>query len=65
MPRTREKSVNSQKVDTLCKNCGQAFSAFLHQMEEHNAKVVVCPACGKVHDYSQPPKTAKAPALKR
>jgi uncharacterized Zn finger protein len=65
MPRTREEKRKSQQIDALCNGCGQTFSAFLQQMEQHNAKVVVCPSCGKVHDYSHPAKTVKAPARKR
>jgi len=53
--------MTEDKIDVLCKHCGQAFSAFLHQMEEHNAKVV-CPACGKEHEH--PAKTDKPPARK-
>jgi len=64
MPRSRQETTKTQKVDALCENCGKDFSAFLHQMEEHNAKVVVCPSCGKVHDLTSPPKAVKAPARK-
>ena len=66
MPKTREeKKLKQEKIDALCEGCGQEFSEFLKQMEEHNAKVVVCPKCGKVHDYSHPAKAEKAPARKR
>ena len=37
----------------MCKNCGRAFSTFLQQMEEHNAKVV-CPACGSEQNAGKP-----------
>ena len=61
--------MNDEKVDVLCKHCGQAFSAFLHEMAEHNAKVTSCPSCGKPHDGrphdGKPRKAAKAPARGR
>ncbi len=56
----QDKRDKQEKIDALCKDCGQEFSAFLQQMEEQNAKVVVCPSCGKVHDYSNPPKSTEA-----
>ena len=59
-----EENMSDDKIDLLCNHCGQAFSAFLHQMEEHNAKVV-CPSCGKPHDYSRPAKALKSPTRKR
>jgi len=34
------------KVNFVCKNCGQALTAFLQDMAKHNAKVV-CPGAGK------------------
>jgi DNA-directed RNA polymerase subunit RPC12/RpoP len=52
--------MSDDKVDLLCKHCGQAFSAFLHEMADHNAKVV-CPSCGKRHD-GKPPKAAQTVA---
>jgi hypothetical protein len=55
----QDKGEKQQKIDALCKDCGKEFSAFLQQMEAHNAKVVVCPSCGKVHDYSNSPKSTK------
>ena len=54
-----EKNKQEQTIDALCNHCGQTFSAFLHQMQEQNAKVVVCPSCGKVHDFSHPAKAVK------
>jgi uncharacterized Zn finger protein len=56
----QDKREKQEKIDALCKDCGQEFSAFLQQMEAQNAKVVVCPSCGKVHDYSNSAKSAKA-----
>ena len=41
--------MSDKSLDSLCKHCGQALTNFLHQMEEHNAKVV-CPSCGKPQD---------------
>jgi len=43
--------VADKKVNFVCKNCGQAFTAFLRDMAEHNAKVV-CPRCGKRQDIA-------------
>jgi endogenous inhibitor of DNA gyrase (YacG/DUF329 family) len=37
--------MNDQKIDLICPKCGQAFSTFLSEMAEHNAKVT-CPTCG-------------------
>jgi len=34
------------KVDLLCKDCGQVFSAFLREIAEHNGKIT-CPGCGR------------------
>jgi len=59
----REETMSDETIDLLCKHCGQAFSAFLHHMEEHNAKVV-CPSCGKPHEHDRPAKAAKTPASK-
>jgi hypothetical protein len=38
--------MSEETIDVLCHHCGQAFSAFLHQMADKNAKVV-CPNCRK------------------
>ncbi len=48
-----------EKVDLECEDCGEAFSAFLQEMAEHNSKVTACPKCGKQHPF-EPPKAAKA-----
>ena len=50
-------NMSDEKVDLLCAGCGQTFSAFLHEMADHNAKVV-CPSCGRRHD-GEPPKAAE------
>jgi rubrerythrin len=50
MAENQEDSSN-QNMETLCNHCGQVFSAFLHQMEEQNAKVT-CPICGKDHEHA-------------
>ncbi len=59
--------MSGDSIDLLCKHCGQAFSAFLHQMADRNAKVV-CPHCGGSHD-GKPPRAAKpiekAPPVKK
>ncbi len=49
--------MSDEKVDLLCDDCGQAFSDFLNEMAERNAKVATCPKCGKIHEF--PSKTAK------
>jgi DNA-directed RNA polymerase subunit RPC12/RpoP len=36
----------------LCNGCGKAFTAFLSEMAEHNAKVV-CPHCSKVYSRDE------------
>jgi len=53
-------NASDEKVDLLCDDCGQAFSDFLNEMAEQNAKVATCPKCGKIHEF--PSKTAKAGA---
>ena len=60
---TRIENMSAEKIDVLCNHCGQAFSAFLHEMADHNAKVT-CPSCGKIHD-GKPPKTAQSVARAR
>jgi len=55
--------MSADQIDLLCKHCGQTFSAFLHEMADHNAKVT-CPSCGKPHD-GKPPKTAQPVARAR
>jgi len=50
--------MSDDSIDLLCEHCGQAFSAFLHEMAEKNAQVTACPSCGKAHD-GKPPKAAK------
>jgi hypothetical protein len=46
----------------LCDDCGEALTAFLQEMAEHNATVTACPKCGKHHAF-KPPKTAKPTRL--
>jgi uncharacterized Zn finger protein len=56
--------MSDDSIDLLCKNCGQTFSDFLHEMADKNAKVTTCPNCGKIHEFS-PPKAAKPVARAR
>ena len=39
----------STQTTITCPGCGETFVAFLHQMADHNTKVV-CPKCGKGRD---------------
>lgn len=50
--------MSNETLDDLCKDCGPTFTAFLEQMAAHNKEQiselnakVVCPTCGKVHEY--------------
>jgi len=45
-------------LEDLCKDCAPTFAAFLEQMAAHNKEQIeelngklVCPTCGKVHEY--------------
>ena len=51
-----KKIMSDEKIDFLCDDCGEAFSAFLHDMADHNAKVTACPKCGRNHEF-RPPET--------
>ena len=53
--------MNDETIDDLCKDCGPTFTAFLEKMAAHNKEQigeltpkVVCPTCGKVHEYTYP-----------
>jgi DNA-directed RNA polymerase subunit RPC12/RpoP len=59
-----DKNLGGPTIEALCHHCGKEFSAFLHQMEEQNAKVV-CPDCGKENDCPPPPKKTPRPVRKR
>jgi hypothetical protein len=57
--------MNNENLDDLCKDCGPTFTAFLEEMAARNKEKkdalgakVVCPTCGKVHEYS--PNAGKA-----
>ncbi len=49
--------MSDETIDLLCENCGQTFSAFLHQMADKNARVV-CPNCRESLDCN-PPRAAQ------
>ena len=49
--------MSDEKIDELCEDCGQAFSDFLQEMADQNAKVATCPKCGKIHQFA--PKAAQ------
>jgi hypothetical protein len=53
--------MSEDKIDLLCPNCGQTFSAFLHEMADQNAKVV-CPNCRETQDCN--PSKAVKPAAR-
>jgi len=53
-----KKTMSDENGDVLCTDCGEAFSAFLQGMADHNAKVTACPKCGKNHEF-KPPKAAE------
>lgn len=52
------KAMAENKVNFVCKNCGQALTAFLRDMAEHNTKVV-CPRCGQEQDPADVTKLSK------
>ena len=43
-------------IDRLCENCGETFSAFLHEMADQNLKVV-CSNCRENPDCNPPKAT--------
>jgi DNA-directed RNA polymerase subunit RPC12/RpoP len=53
--------IMDEKASLQCDDCGEALTAFLQEMADHNAKVTACPKCGKQHLFKppKPPKTAK------
>jgi len=54
-----QKEDTKAEKDELCSECEPTFAAFLEQMAAHNLeqvrelnpRSVVCPKCGKVHEY--------------
>jgi uncharacterized Zn finger protein len=51
--------MSDENLDELCKDCGPTFTAFLEEMAAHNKEKndelgakVVCPTCGRVHEYT-------------
>ena len=58
-----------ENTDDLCKDCGPALKAFLEGMADQNKEQmelnakVICPTCGKVHEYAfpYPPKATVPP----
>src|SRR3977135_4221601 len=46
----------SDEIDMLCEECGQTFSAFLHEMADKNERVV-CPNCRAGRDCNSPKAT--------
>jgi uncharacterized protein with PIN domain len=67
-----EKEMNEEKTDDMCNECEPTFTAFLEQMAAHNLeqvrelnpRSVVCPKCGRVHEYTGPdtPKVTRSRA---
>lgn len=68
--------MSEETLDELCKDCGPTFTAFLEEMAAHNKETkeelgkkttdeestpkVVCPTCGKVHEYRPEQKKESA-----
>jgi len=52
------KSHLKNKVNFVCKNCGQALTVFFRDMAEHNAKAV-CPRCGREQGPADVTKLSK------
>jgi DNA-directed RNA polymerase subunit RPC12/RpoP len=46
-------NANNDSIELLCHQCGQTFSAFLHEMADKNAQVV-CPNCRANRDCDRP-----------
>lgn len=44
---------HKHQINVECKNCGQAFTAFLEQIAEHNLQVT-CPCCGQSQEITAP-----------
>ena len=55
-------NVSNDSVELLCHQCGQTFSAFLHEMADKNAKVV-CPNCKANADCNRPESVRPAVKL--
>jgi uncharacterized Zn finger protein len=53
---------DKQTSAVLCEGCGEAFTNFLQEMADQNAKVATCPKCGKIHALTPP--TAQKPVMK-
>jgi len=61
------RTIMSDEIDMLCEECGQTFSAFLHEMADKNAKVL-CPNCRASRDCNSPKAAepvAGAPPVRR
>jgi RNase P subunit RPR2 len=58
-------NMSDDKLDVLCEDCGQAFSDFLHEMADQNAKVTTCPKCGKIHEFPSKAAKPRVPSLKK
>ncbi|MGA2354335.1 MAG: hypothetical protein ABSG02_07555 [Terriglobales bacterium] len=56
---------DNQTSNVLCDGCGEAFSNFLQEMADQNAKVATCPKCGKIHAFPPPKAAVKRPALRK
>ena len=61
--------MNDETTEDLCKDCAPTFAAFLEQMAAHNKEQmaelnppkIVCPTCGKVHEFKPDASTSSAP----
>ncbi len=49
-----DQAATSDPTEPLCDGgCDEAFSEFLSDMAEQNAKVATCPKCGKIHGFGK------------
>jgi hypothetical protein len=66
--------MSEETLEQSCKDCGPTFTAFLEEMAAHNKETkeelgketkeelaarVVCPTCGKVHEYRPTDNTVR------
>lgn len=68
---TNQGTADTRPLDLICDDCGEAFSSFLQEIADHNAKVTACPKCGENHPFHPAkiaeisPKKATRPRLRK